>query len=338
MRMGKLPETILKRSVLKQIRTEQNPIEKNAGVGCDAGICVIHGNPQNIAATNAVIEGTSHADLYFGVYRAVNGLWAAGFVPKWMTVTLMLPEDFSEQQLRACMKELNECCKECQVEVIGGHTQTMAALTTPLVNLHVMGKPYRVGFPLQSTHHKVQAGDAIVMSKYLAFDATAKWTEEHAEELEKRFYKRFLSEANDLAYAKLENGTPVASVEIEAKVAMDADVVAMHDIGQGGIFAALWELGERELCGIDVQLKLIPVCQETIELCEFFGKNPYHMKSCGALLMVAHDGEALIRELKAGGLAAVIVGHVTEKKEKVIRNGEEIRYMDLPKADESEIF
>lgn len=56
----------------------------------------------------------------------------------------------------------------------------------------------------------------------------------------------------------------------EAAVAARSGVSAMHDITEGGIFGALWEMAEASGVGLEIDLKKIPVRQETIEICEFF--------------------------------------------------------------------
>ena len=53
------------------------------------------------------------------------------------------------------------------------------------------------------------------------------------------------------------------------------------DLSEGGIFGALWEMADGAGIGLDVALKRIPIQQETVEICEFFGVNPYQMLSDG---------------------------------------------------------
>ena len=65
------------------------------------------------------------------------------------------------------------------------------------------------------------------------------------------------------------------SVQSEAAVAVTSGVSAMHDVTEGGIFGALWEMAEASGVGLEIDLKKIPIRQETVEVCEFFGVNPY---------------------------------------------------------------
>ena len=87
------------------------------------------------------------------------------------------------------------------------------------------------------------------------------------------------------------------SVIPEAATAVKSGVGAMHDVTEGGIFGALWELAEASGVGLEIELKKIPLKQETVEICEFFGINPYELISSGVMLMAAKDGNRLVMEL-----------------------------------------
>lgn len=105
----------------------------------------------------------------------------------------------------------------------------------------------------------------------------------------------------------------------------------MHDVAGGGIFGALWELGEQAGVGLQVHLKKIPIKQETVEICEFLGYNPYEMRSDGALLLVTNEGHTLVEALAQEGIAAEVIGMITDGNDKVILNDEEKRYLEPPR-------
>ena len=115
---------------------------------------------------------------------------------------------------------------------------------------------------------------------------------------------------------------------------MKSGVSAMHDVTEGGIFGALWEMAEASGVGLEIDLKKIPVRQETIEVCEFFGVNPYLLISSGSMLMAAEDGNHLVRELEKAGIKATIIGKATTGNDRVLLNEDERRFLEPPKTDE----
>lgn len=108
----------------------------------------------------------------------------------------------------------------------------------------------------------------------------------------------------------------------------------MHDITEGGVFGALWELAESSGVGLEIDLKRIPIRQETVEICEFFGLNPYQLISSGSLLMVSDDGFGLVRSLEERQIPAAVIGRVCDGNDRIVINGEERRFLEPPKADE----
>ena len=83
-----------------------------------------------------------------------------------------------------------------------------------------------------------------------------------------------------------------------------------------------------------IDLKKIPVKQETIEICEFFELNPYELLSGGCLIMTAKDGGALAAALRKEDIPAAVVGKTTAGNDRVIYNEDEKRYLDRPKTDQ----
>ena len=97
---------------------------------------------------------------------------------------------------------------------------------------------------------------------------------------------------------------------------------------------AIWELAEGAGTGLTVDLKKLPLRQETVEVCECCNINPYELKSGGCVVMTSEDGCGLVAALEAGGIPAVVVGRLTDSNDRIILNEDEVRYMDRPRTDE----
>lgn len=123
----------------------------------------------------------------------------------------------------------------------------------------------------------------------------------------------------------------------KAAAALEAGAVFMKDVSRGGIFGALWEFAGKLQCGFEVDLKKIPIRQETIEICEYFDLNPYQLYGQGAILAAVpeKDGERSCAEgrdlLRRAGFQRI--GRLSAGRAKIIRNGEEIRYLEKAQQD-----
>lgn len=124
------------------------------------------------------------------------------------------------------------------------------------------------------------------------------------------------------------------SVVEDGRIAASMGAAAMHDVTEGGIYGALWELAEASRIGLEIDLKAIPIRQETVELCEALGLNPYYLISSGSMLIAIDNGHDLVRELKKNGIHSAVIGKATAGNDRVVVNGEDRAYLERPRTDE----
>ena len=83
-------------------------------------------------------------------------------------------------------------------------------------------------------------------------------------------------------------------------------------------------------CGLNIDLRAIPVRQETIEFCEIMGINPYEAASAGCMLVITPQSEKILEAFSAADIPAAVIGSLTADNDKKIINGDEVRYLDKP--------
>lgn len=82
-----------------------------------------------------------------------------------------------------------------------------------------------------------------------------------------------------------------------------------------------------------MDLKKVPLKQETVEICEFFDLNPYQLISSGSMLIACDKGHDLVELLKREGIHSAVIGKFTDNNDKVIIYDEgETRYLEPPKT------
>ena len=325
MKAGKIQESVLKRSVLRQLHTEQTDVRIGASVGEDCAAFSMGESDTVVLTTDPVIGRLDHpkelADRV--VSRAVNNLASAGCEPVGILVNVLFPTAANEPQLRTLMQEINRACEEAEITVLGGHTEVTRAVSEPVVTVTGAGRTMEHALIRTSA---VRPGMDIIATNWIALEGTVRIAKAKEKELRTRYAQPFLDQAK-----KLEVYTRVRS---EAAVACMSGVSAMHDASVGGIFAALWEMAEASGVGLEIDLKKIPNRQETVEICEFFGINPYKLASGGCMLMAAEDGNAVVREIKKAGGCAAIIGKATDSNDRVLLNEDERRFLETPQTDE----
>ena len=154
--------------------------------------------------------------------------------------------------------------------------------------------------------------------EYIINNNREKILEKYVEDVVKRAY----GNRSDLSIAK------------EACIAIENGAVSLHDMSQGGVYAALWDMAEASGTGLLVDFRAIAVRQEIIEICEIFDINPYELNSCGSLLITSSDSERIIKALAEEGIDACVIGKVTDGNDKIINNLDDVRFLDKPVQDE----
>ena len=322
MKAGKLKESILKRSILKQLHTRKKDVIAASSVGGDYGAMSVS---EDMAVVLSADPVTLSADAIgsSAIMAACNDVACSGAMPMGVTVTLLLPTDFNEDELKRLMKDLDEACQKCDVDIINGHTEVTRVVKEPIVVVTAMGM---VAKSQLRPSGNIKPGMDIVATKWVGLEGTAILAKEKEEELRTRYAQPFIDNAKVFRQ--------MMSVLPEAAVATRSGASAMHDVSEGGVFGALWELAESAGVGLEIDLKKIPIRQETIEICEFFDLNPYKLLSGGCLLIATEDGNGLVMELEKAEIPAVIIGKATDSNDRVLINEEERRFLETTQTDE----
>ncbi|MBQ2503826.1 MAG: AIR synthase family protein, partial [Lachnospiraceae bacterium] len=285
MEIGKIPENVLKRSVMRQLTTKREEVLVGSAVGEDCAAVVLEPDEEFVLSTDP-ITGTAKDIGNLAVLVTTNDLASAGATPIGIMLTVLLPKGTEEATLKEIMQQVNAACEAANIQVIGGHTEVTDVVNQPVLSVTGVGKVKRG--KLISTGG-AKPGMDLVATKWIGIEGTAIIAKEKEAELRAHFPDVIVDEAMGLdAYE---------SVQKDGEVAAAHGAAAMHDVTEGGIFGALWEMAEASSVGLDVDLSKIPIRQETVEICEYFDVNPYQLISSGCILIATSDGSGLVRAL-----------------------------------------
>lgn len=322
MKIGKIPEAVLNRSVLKQIRHRRDEVLVGPAIGEDCSIIDLNGDEVIVMSTDP-ITGTVQDIGTLAVHITANDIASSGAEVIGVMLSVLLPENTPEAELRNLMRDVDKVCGQLGIEVLGGHTEVTKTVCQPIVTVTGIGKMKKTDMIKTSG---ARPGQEIVMTKWAGLEGTAILAKAKEKELLTRYPADFIKEAQKML--------DYISVVPESRVAMKVGATSMHDVTEGGIFGALWEIGAASKVGLEVDLQKIQLRQETVEICEFFDINPYMLISSGCMLIVCDNGNLLSDKLKAEGIPACVIGRITEGNDRVVINGDEKRYLEPPRMDE----
>jgi hydrogenase expression/formation protein HypE len=326
--LGKLPPHLLTQ-LLAQAPITDSRVLVGPGVGFDCAVIDL-GATLLVLKSDPITFATDEIGWYLVQVNA-NDIATTGATPRWLLVTLLLPE---EQTTAALVHEISgqiyAACREIGVSVVGGHSEVTYGLERPLVVGTMIGE---VAHDRLVTPTGAQPGNRLLLTKGVPIEATAILAREFAGRLTGTL------SPDDLAQAREFLVNPGISVLRDAQVAMQAGrVTAMHDPTEGGLAAALWELAKASGCSLEVVQTAVPIPPLAGRICQALGLDPLAAIASGAMLLTveAADSMAISQALQSAGIACAEIGHVAEGLPGVWLTKEAGRRL-LPRPEQDEI-
>lgn len=322
MKIGRISENVQKRSILKQIKTKRDEVINGAGIGEN---CAILAMPEHgcTAASQMMVTWKGETASDRAVCGAVNRLAAVGAEPVAVMAEIVLPPEAEEAILKDIIRGIEAECVVMHLQLVQADAVVTENVKAPCISITALGT---VAKGALACTKGAKSGQDVVVSKWIGLAGTAMLARNAQKELVSKYPVRFIEEAKEF--------DRFLSIVPEAATAIKSGVCAMHSAEEGGIFGALWEMAEGAGVGLEIDLKRIPVRQETIEVCEFFELNPYELDAGGCLIMTADNGYNLVRALEAEHIPAAVIGKVTDKNDRIVINEDECRYLEPAKPDE----
>ncbi len=316
--LGKLPPDRLSQ-LLNLIASSDPSVVLGPGVGRDCAVIDL-GDDQLLVAKSDPITFATDEIGWYAVHVNANDLATTGATPRWFLATVLLPQAIMPIEVDHIFQQMRAACAEIGVTIVGGHTEVTTDLTRPIVSGMLLGlvQADRLVQPAG-----LQPGDALILTKRLAVEATSIIAREKAAGLQGVFDDAFLQRCRQFLH------TPGISVLKDARVAQSAARVhAMHDPTEGGVATALHEMALAGQVDLEIEVDAVPIYAETQQLCAHYNLDPWGVIASGSLLMAVGAAEAdrVVEELRRESIEANVIGRVIDRSDRPIvleKRGEE---------------
>ncbi|MBE6072740.1 MAG: AIR synthase [Clostridium butyricum] len=320
MKEGKLDFDDLKNIIFNNKTIKRDEVIVRNDIGEDCSI-IDFGECEAIFSTDP-ITGANENVGKLAVHINCNDIASSGGEPIGILVTILAPTTSSLDEINQVMKEINEEAAKINVEIIGGHTEVTDAVNKMIISVTVIGKNPR-GKSIKTAGAKI--GDDILVTKTIGLEGTCILINDY----EKRV-------GNILSKEEIEEGKKLIdnlSVLREGRIAGKFEVHSMHDITEGGLLGAIFEVSAAANTGFEIYEEKVPVLDITKKICEEFKIDYLRLISSGSMLITTDKGKELVKELESSGIRSTIIGKIIEKGGILIKNGKKIQ-VEPPKRDE----
>lgn len=299
METGKLPGNVLEKLVFSKIKKIHDEILISPGIGLDCSAidfgeyaCVLSCDP---------ITGTAKEIGRLAVHINCNDIASSGVLPLGLLSVILCPENSTEEELETIMEQFTEAARSVNVDILGGHTEITGAVNRFVISCTAVGKCLKDKIISASG---AKAGDSLIITKHAGLEGASIIAHEKEEELVQVFGRQTVEEAKSFMNS--------ISVVKDGVTAAEFGVNAMHDVTEGGVLGAVWELCEASGTGAVVFMDKIPIHMATRKICEYYKIDPYRLISSGCMLISAADGDGLVSRLKQEGIDAAVIGKLDD--------------------------
>lgn len=265
------------------------------------------------------------------IFLVANDMATTGVMPEYLQMVLNLNESFTTSMFSEYWQHIHSICNELEISITGGHTGIVAGQNTTIIGGATMISVAEKNRFIRSD--QAEKGDILLMSKKAAISASAILGLNFPETAKAVFIKN-----NNHYFEKLFSQISVVK---EGKLAglfnqqfSEKPIHAMHDVTEGGILGAVYEMCVANGLGIKLNTKAIPVDNEQQQLCDKFSLNPIEIIGAGSMLMAISPEyvNRLIEFFDQNQLQLTPIGEFTPATEgkQYSRDGRmcEIQYLD----------
>lgn len=324
LKTGKLDSELLEKIVFNNITFKRPEVITRPGIGEDCAV-VDFGSYECIMSTDPITAAISDIGR-LSIHISCNDIASNGVQPLGIMLAVMLPEGTTEEQIEEMMRQAGEASEALGVEIIGGHTEITPAVTKPVIVSTAIGRGEK--WASQNTEN-MKPGDYIMITKSAGLEGSGIIACDFEQQLENVLTKEEIQEAKELLNH--------VSVVTEGVAAGKIGTHGMHDVTEGGVLGAVWEMCQIAGTGAEVWVDKVPVKPVTKKICDYFDIDYLRLISSGCMvIMVAPEKKELMaRTMEEAGIEASYIGVIKEADKGICMNVDgELIEIAPPASDE----
>lgn len=322
MQIGKLKTGDLKNIILKNIKNNRAEVISNPEIGGDCAI--IECGDKLIYLSSDPITGATSSLGKLAIHINANDIATSGTSPLGVMLTILAPPNTEKKELENIILEAQAECDKMNMSILGGHTEITDAVNRIIVSVTAIGIGEKIG-PVGRERPK--ADDLLIITKGIGIEGTGIIASEKEKELTEKFGKDFVEEAKNF----LDKTSVVKEGKLLGKLSK-----GMHDVTEGGILGAVWEMGELYSLGAELEIDEKMISEQTRKICDFYNIDPLKLISSGTMLICIDESQKdeTLKLLKKNGIESYIIGKFIELKEMRYNFKGKMKNIDEPESDE----
>ncbi|UOE49106.1 AIR synthase family protein [Mucilaginibacter sp. SMC90] len=259
---------------------------------------------------------------WLSVHLMANDMATTGFAPQYAQMVLNLPPGLSQTDFTTYWDYIHRYCNDIGVAITGGHTGSIEGQNSTIAGGGTMLLTAPLNEILLSKY--AEAGNVIIVTKQCAMSSAAILAMSFPETVKNTLGVEVYQRGCEMFYqtSSLKDGITAAGIGNRFH-----KVTAMHDVTEGGVLGAIYEMAVASGNGVVIDNDLLPIDDIAGGICSAFNIDPRYCIGAGAMIIAVKKqwSQNVLHRLKKNNIPATIVGEFTAKADeyKIIENGME---------------
>ena len=316
MKIGKLTNEQLSRLVLSRLPALSSSTLIGADIGADCA-WIDMGDRMMVISSDPITAGGMESGK-LTVHVSCNDIAACGVHPSGILIDIIAPPTASEDDISSIVEDASKEAGLLGVDIVGGHTEVSESVNTFVVISTAFGsveKDHAV--PLG----RAVEGDSLILTKTCGIEGTYIAATEHSDRLALlpgsiiEDASSYISRLSVVPEGTVCGSLYSSSGEVNSRGYRLCAANLLHDVTEGGVLGAAYEMAHMSDLGLMVDERLVPITRTTSEICRIMEINPYRLISSGSMLISSPEPDRIIGALKEQGIDAAVIGRFTSKSE-----------------------
>jgi len=323
---GKIQEGFFKHTIFPFCGASRTEVSAGPQYGVDVAIINLP-NGMDMALTSDPLSLVPSIGLresaWLSVHLMANDMATTGVAPQYAQLVLNLPEQTTGPQFETYWQYIHSWCKEINVAITGGHTGHAQGQQSTLAGGGTMIAIAPANSFLLSKN--AAPGDVIIVTEEAAMLSSSVLALSFPQTVKNNCGLENYHAACELFYKTSSLRAGLTAVDSGA----DKQVTAMHDVTEGGVLGAVYELVVAAGHGALIEMDLLPVGMPQQAICDLFQIDPLYCVGAGSMIITARSDryQQVVQRLHASGIKATVAGAITAKEQGIVirKRGQDTR-------------
>jgi hydrogenase maturation factor len=332
-KLGKIEHRLIEQFIRNRCGLKRPEVIVGSQFGVDVSIVDLEGRMAMALTSDplSLIPSLGLSDsAWLSVHLMANDMATTGFAPAYGQFVLNLPASFSKNDFKTYWDHIHQYCSQIGVSITGGHTGFIEGQNSTIAG----GGTFITIAPKEKilASKYAQPGDSILVTKSCAISSAAILAMSFPETVKRKAGMEIYQQACNSFY--LTSSLQDALIAVGENAENHNNITAMHDVTEGGVLGAIYELAVASGNGAIIYNERLPVEEVQLTICKIFDLDPRYCIGAGSMIITCKKENVnnVINQLVKKNIACVETGKISEKGTGItlVENGtkSDLQYME----------